>query len=67
MSTIRRRGDLQWQVLIRKRGYPQQSKTFNSKSEAEAWAVIIESEMVRGVFVSRTEAEQTTLGDILPG
>ncbi|HYD81873.1 MAG TPA: site-specific integrase [Paucimonas sp.] len=29
------------------------------------WAAIVESEMARGVFFSRTEAESTTLGDAL--
>jgi integrase len=65
MATIRKRGDYQWEAQIRKKGFPAQSKTFNTKAEAEAWASVIESEMVRGVFVSRTEAERTTLGEII--
>ena len=63
MATIRKRGPYQWQAQIRKAGYPQQSKTFESRAEAEAWGRALESEMDRGVFVSRTEAEQTTLGE----
>ena len=54
-----------WQVLIRRRGYPQQTATFDSKSKAETWATTIESEMKRGVFVSRAEAEATTLKEAL--
>ena len=65
MAMIRKRGSQQWQAAIRKKGYPQQSKTFPTRAEAEAWAAVIESEMVRGVFVSRTIAEQTTLDDVL--
>ena len=65
MATIRKRGPYQWQAQIRKTGYPQQSKTFESRAEAEAWARALESEMDRGVFVSRSEAEQTTLGEAL--
>ena len=61
MATIRKKGNFQWHVQIRKNGFPAQTKTFNTKPEAEAWAAVIESEMARGVFVSRTEAEQTTL------
>ncbi|MDR3412296.1 MAG: hypothetical protein P4L87_15360 [Formivibrio sp.] len=61
MATIRKRGEYQWEAQIRKRGFPAESKTFNTKTEAEAWVTVIESEMVRGVFVSRTEAESTTL------
>lgn len=65
MASIRKRGEFQWEVQIRKKGFPAQTKTFNTKAEAEAWAAIIESEMVRGVFVSRAEAERTTLGQII--
>ncbi|WP_298135566.1 site-specific integrase [Acidiferrobacter sp.] len=54
-----------WQAHIRRRGYPTQVRTFDTKAEAEAWAAVIESEIARGVFVSRVEAEQTTLADAL--
>ncbi len=54
-----------WQVLIRRRGHPQQTSTFDTKAQAEAWAATIESEMARGVFVSRNEAEATTLREAL--
>ncbi|WP_298139006.1 site-specific integrase [Acidiferrobacter sp.] len=54
-----------WQAKIRRRGYPQQTATFDSRAQAEAWARQIESEMDRGVFVSRVEAENTTLRDAL--
>lgn len=50
---------------MRRRGYPAQSKTFNTKVEAEAWASMIESEMSRGVWLSRSEAETTTLYEAL--
>ena len=54
-----------WQAHIRRRGYPAQVRTFDTKTEAEAWAAVIESEIARGVFVSRTEAEATTLREAL--
>jgi integrase len=44
---------------------PTTSKTFDTKLEAEKWAREIESEMDRGVFVSRSEAESTTLFDAI--
>ncbi len=65
MATIRKRGDRQWEVRVRKRGYPIQSKTLETKARAETWARQIESEMDRGVFVSRAEAESTTLREAL--
>jgi integrase len=65
MAAIRKRGNLQWEARIRKRGYPTTCKTFDTKADAEAWARQIESEMDRGIFVSRTEAEKYTLGECL--
>ena len=56
-------GQRAWQALIRRRGCPQQTRTFDTKEQAEAWAATIESEMVRAVFVSRTETENTTPGE----
>ena len=54
-----------WQAHIRRRGYPAQVRTFDTKAEAEAWASIIESEIARGIFTSRAEAEGTTLAEAL--
>lgn len=65
MPTIRKKGDKQYHVQIRKRGYPTQTKTFATRVAAEEWATVIESEMVRGIFVSRTEAEATLIKDVL--
>jgi len=65
MATIRKRGAYQWEARIRKRGHPATCKTFEAKADAEAWARQIESEMDRGIFISRTEAENTTLGEAL--
>lgn len=65
MATITKRGPYQWRAQVRRHGYPAQSKTFNTKVEAEAWANMIESEMSRGVWISRSEAEATTLFEAL--
>lgn len=65
MATIRKRGELQWQAIVKRRGHPLVSKTWNTRKEAEAWARQIESEMDRGVFVSRAEVERTTLNDLI--
>ncbi len=67
-SFIQRRGPngkRVWQAHIRRRGYQAQVRTFDTKAEAQAWAATIESEIVRGVFVSRAEAERTTLDEAL--
>jgi len=54
-----------WQVRIRKKGFPQQVKTFRAKAEAEAWAKSVESEMERGSWRDTSEAHATTLGEAL--
>lgn len=65
MASIRKRGPYQWEVRIRRKGMPVTCKTFDTKFEAEKWAREIESEMDRGIYVSRSEAENTTLYDAL--
>lgn len=65
MAAINKRGPHQWRAQIRKTGFPPQSKTFTTKAEAEAWVQMTESEMTRGVWVSRGEAESTTLDEAL--
>lgn len=64
MASIWKRGDY-WRVAIRKRGYPAQARTFDTKADAESWARQVETEMDRGSFVDRREAERNTLGDLL--
>lgn len=65
MATIRNRGEYQWEAQIRRKGYPAQRKTFETKSDAQAWARMIESEIDRGIFVSRVEAERTAFHQLI--
>ena len=65
MATFRKRGPWQWQAQVRKKGQSLQTKTFETRALAEQWARAIEVEMDRGVFVSRAEAESTTLKELL--
>lgn len=64
MASIRKHGN-GWQARVRRLGFPVEIKTFSTKSEAERWSRLMESEMDRGLFVSRAEAEKTTFGDII--
>lgn len=64
MASIRSRGKF-WEARVRKSGLPSLSRNFRTKADARAWATVIESEVERGVFVDRTEAERSTLGDLL--
>jgi len=70
MATITPRYDdnnvrIGWQARIRKKGFPQQVKTFRGKAEAQAWAKQVEAEMERGTWLDRTESESTTLYEAL--
>ncbi len=65
---IKRRGSdgrWVWQTRARKQGWPQQTRTFDLKSEAQTWARTIESEMARGAWCPSAEAEATTLAEAL--
>ena len=64
MATIRKRGD-RWQARIQIKGVAEVAKTFASRQDAEAWATITEADMIRGVFIRRTDAERTTLSEAL--
>ncbi len=64
MAYFRRRSGA-WEASIEKKGFPRISRTFDTKGEAETWAATVESEIGRGVFVSRKESENTTLSEAL--
>ena len=75
MPTVRKRGDLQWQAIVKRQGIGFASKTFTTRKDAESWAKITEAEMLRGAYISRRDAEKITLSecierykkDVLPG
>ena len=64
MAAFRKRSN-GWQARIRRKGFSEVNKSFATLKEAESWARNIESEMDRGVFVSRVEADNTTLAELL--
>jgi integrase len=64
MATIRQRSG-SWQAIIKRKGYPAQARTFALRKDAEKWARQHEREMDTGHWQDRTEAEQTTLKDLL--
>lgn len=65
MATIRKKGSYQWHVQIRRKGFPTATKTFEMEDAAIKWARDIESKMDKGIYFDRTEAERTTLGDLI--
>lgn len=54
-----------WRALIRRKGYPALSATFDTKAEAEAWARKTESEIDRGQHVDHRPSKAVTFGDCL--
>ena len=64
MATLTQRASGWWQAKVRKRGFPAESKSFRTKTEAEAWALQVEASMAQGGFVSSSLAERTTLKDL---
>lgn len=64
MASIRKRGK-GWQARVMRKGHAPETKTFSSKADAERWARSLESDMDKGAFISRTEAERLTLAEIL--
>ena len=65
MATIRiNRG--KWQAIVRRTGFPQQSKTFENKSEARRWAYQKEAELNAGTACLNLHAlSKTTILDLL--
>lgn len=60
MATIRKLRN-KWQAQVRLKGHKPQAKSFSLKSDATAWARVIESEIQRGVFVDTSTAESMTV------
>lgn len=65
MATIRKKGDYQWHVQVRKKGYPTQTRTFTAKADAERWGKETEIAIERGLFFDRSVGERTTLASLI--
>ena len=64
MASFRQRGG-KWQARVLRNGYPDQTQTFETKADAEKWARSVESEIDKGQFANVSEAQRTTLGDLI--
>ena len=65
MATITKTQSGTFKVQIRKVGIPAITKTYKTKADAQKWARLIESEMDRGVFINRQEADKVTVGELI--
>ena len=64
MASFRNRSN-QWQARIRRKGYPDETKSFTTRQDAEKWARSVESDIDKGQFINVNEAQRTTLGDLI--
>ncbi len=64
MAVISQRGKY-WQARVRRKGWPSETKSFQTKTAAEIWARDVESKMDRGVFASLADAERMTFSDLV--
>jgi hypothetical protein len=54
-----------WQVRVRRMGFPEESKSFSTKTEAQAWAHAIEAAMEKGTHQLYHETQHLLLEDVL--
>jgi len=54
-----------WYCQVRRKGHKTIGRSFNTKSEAERWALVIESGMGVGTYVDNRETLSTSLADCL--
>lgn len=65
MAAITERGPFQFQATIRRKGYKTQTRTFETRADADAWAKDTEAKMHRGHFLDDRLARTTTLDTCL--
>ena len=64
MASIRKRSN-KWQARVLVKGFPSETKTFDSKSAAQKWAREIESTMDRGTHQDFSQANELLFLDLL--
>ncbi len=64
MAAIRRR-DNKWQCRVRRQGFPDVTKTFDSREYAQRWARAIERQMDLGEYAPPQQADVTPLSALL--
>lgn len=65
MATFHQRNSGWWQAKIRRIGYPSQSKSFEYKKDAEAWARDIESKIDKGSLITTSVSEKTNMSQLI--
>lgn len=69
MATIRERvdssGKKSYHVQVRIKGFPPQTKSFDTKTVAKQWAAQVETELRAGRYMPRVEAQRHTVKELL--
>jgi integrase len=67
MAVVENRGEYQWRALVRRKGFPAYSRTFERQRDAQAWATEVEAAIGRRdlVEVRRLTATGEELGGTL--
>ncbi|MCZ2104891.1 MAG: hypothetical protein OZ923_10915 [Comamonadaceae bacterium] len=65
MASITERGPYQFQAPVRRKGWPSQTKTFERRTEARAWARAAEAQMDNRTFRNQRPLAGLTLHDAL--
>lgn len=63
MANFTQRGSGKWQAKIRRKGWPDQSKSFQTLEAAQQWSRAVEREMDISAFINRNDAEKTTFAE----
>ena len=56
---------VRWKAVVRRRGYPPTSETFDRKTDAEKWARGIEAKIEAGKFRDESQARRHTVGELI--
>lgn len=65
MATITKAPSGAWKAVIRRTGNPTVAKSFRVKRDAENWARKTEDEIIRGIFISQSHSEKTSIAKAL--
>jgi integrase len=56
---------VRWKAVIRRRGYPSTSETFDRKTDAAKWAQGVEAKIEAGKFQDQSQARRYTVGALI--
>ena len=69
MATIRERrtskGETRYQAIVRLKGFPPQTATFNRKTDAKHWVQNTEAAIREGRHFKTTEAKKRTVSELI--